>query len=170
MLWEFRNLARQKQSEEKIQTLLSKSEQSRRSLLSMLQDVKRAEEARRKSEERFRQLFDGAADALYVHDRKGRVVDVNRVGCDRLGYTREELLRMSVSDVEVRLNPLTWRRSGSGFIPGKAPRWRACIGGGTARRSPPKFTSRPSPPASSICFLPWAATSPSANGWSMNSR
>ncbi len=103
VLWEFRNIARQKQSEEKIQTLLSRSEQSRRSLLGMLQDVKRAEEARRKSEERFRQLFDSAADALYVHDQQGRIVDVNQIACDTTGYRRDELLHMSVSDLEVML-------------------------------------------------------------------
>jgi PAS domain S-box-containing protein len=52
------------------------------------------------SEEGFRQLFENAADFLILHD-KGRVIEVNQQTCHSLGYTREELLRMSVFDIEV---------------------------------------------------------------------
>jgi PAS domain S-box-containing protein len=54
----------------------------------------------RESEEGFRQLFENANDSLILHDR-GRVVEVNQQTCHSLGYTREELLRMSVFDIEV---------------------------------------------------------------------
>ena len=54
----------------------------------------------RESEEGFRQLFENAADSLILHDR-GRVIEVNQQTCRSLGYTREELLRMSVFDIEV---------------------------------------------------------------------
>jgi PAS domain S-box-containing protein len=54
----------------------------------------------RESEEGFRQLFENAADCLILHDR-GRVIEVNQQACRSLGYTREELLRMSVFDIEV---------------------------------------------------------------------
>jgi PAS domain S-box-containing protein len=54
----------------------------------------------REGEERFRQLFENAADSLILHDR-GRVIDVNQQACRSLGYTREELLRMSLLDIEV---------------------------------------------------------------------
>jgi diguanylate cyclase (GGDEF)-like protein/PAS domain S-box-containing protein len=52
------------------------------------------------SERRFRLMIDNAADAVFVHDMKGRVVEVNSRACDNLGYTREELLAMSVADVD----------------------------------------------------------------------
>ena len=61
---------------------------------------KRAEEALQASEERFRRLVEQAADALFVHDLEGRFVSVNRQACESLGYTREELLNLSVADVE----------------------------------------------------------------------
>ncbi len=65
----------------------------------------RAEEAFRRSENRFRRLVEQAADAMFVHDREGRFLEVNRRACESLGYTREELLGMSVPDVEMDYRP-----------------------------------------------------------------
>ena|GEM_PF-579517 len=65
----------------------------------------RAEEALARSEIRFRRLVEQAADAMFVHDLEGRFVDVNRQACESLGYPREELLGMSVADVEVGHDP-----------------------------------------------------------------
>ena len=54
---------------------------------------KRAEEALRESETRFRTFVDHAGDALFVYDLEQRtIVDVNRRACEELGYTREELI------------------------------------------------------------------------------
>ena len=59
------------------------------------------EEALRRSEERFRVLVEHAADAFFVFDRPGRLVDVNQQACDSLGYTRDEMLNLTVSDIDV---------------------------------------------------------------------
>ena len=48
----------------------------------------------------YRQLFENALDALFVHDEAGRFVDVNAMACARLGYTRQELLGMAVADID----------------------------------------------------------------------
>jgi len=61
----------------------------------------RAEKALGRSEDRFRRLVEQAADAIFVHDLEGNFVDVNRQACESLGYSREELLSMSVTDVEM---------------------------------------------------------------------
>jgi PAS domain S-box-containing protein len=53
---------------------------------------KQAEKELKASEEKYRALFDGASDAIFVQDLQGRFIDINRVTCDRLGYTKEELL------------------------------------------------------------------------------
>ena len=66
---------------------------------------KEAEEELRRSEERFRNVVEQAADALFVHDIEGGLVDVNRRACESLGYTRDELLGMSVTDVEENFDP-----------------------------------------------------------------
>jgi len=57
------------------------------------------------SRERFRNLFDHIPDALFVHETNGRFVDVNQSACECLGYDREELLKLSMPDIEVGLKP-----------------------------------------------------------------
>lgn len=63
-------------------------------------DRKRAEESLRQSEERFRSIIEQAADAIFLHDLNGRVLEANQQACASLGYTRSELLSMSVSDLD----------------------------------------------------------------------
>jgi PAS domain S-box-containing protein len=61
---------------------------------------KRSEDALKESEERFRRLMNEAADAIFVHDESGRLMDVNRVACQNLGYSREELLSKNIGDID----------------------------------------------------------------------
>ncbi|MFQ6029163.1 MAG: PAS domain S-box protein [Dehalococcoidia bacterium] len=58
-----------------------------------------AEKSLRESEERFRILMEHSAAAFFIHDLQGRIVDVNQMACDSLGYTREELLSLRVADI-----------------------------------------------------------------------
>jgi two-component system, cell cycle sensor histidine kinase and response regulator CckA len=60
----------------------------------------REEAALRKSEERYRTLTEQAADALFVHDESGQILEVNRRACESLGFSREELLQKCVTDLE----------------------------------------------------------------------
>ncbi|HMF35982.1 MAG TPA: PAS domain S-box protein, partial [Isosphaeraceae bacterium] len=66
----------------------------------LLMESKRAEQALRASEEKFRAYVEQAADAVFVHDFQGRFLDVNRWACESLGYSRAELLGMNVLDIE----------------------------------------------------------------------
>ncbi|MBU0490077.1 MAG: PAS domain S-box protein [Bacteroidetes bacterium] len=58
-----------------------------------------AEESLTKSEEKFRLLFDTMPDAFFIHDFDGHFIQVNGVACKQLGYSRDELLSMTVRDV-----------------------------------------------------------------------
>ncbi|MEX5218306.1 MAG: PAS domain S-box protein [Nitrospira sp.] len=58
----------------------------------------------------FRTLMDHSSDAVFVCDpRTGRFMDVNASACRHLGYGREELLRLCISDIEQILpNRASW--------------------------------------------------------------
>jgi PAS domain S-box-containing protein len=57
------------------------------------------ERALRRSEERYRLLVEQMVDGIFVADAQGRYIDVNQAGCDMLGYSRDELLALSIADV-----------------------------------------------------------------------
>jgi len=68
----------------------------------MLSQIERRDKALRGSEERFHTLVDQAVDAFFLHDMDGRLIDVNQQACDSLGYSRDELLALRISDLEGR--------------------------------------------------------------------
>ena len=76
-----------------------------------------AETALRVSEEKFRAYVEKAADALFVHDDTGRILDVNRRACVSLGYSREELLAMSVFDIDREADPVPTRAAWAQITP-----------------------------------------------------
>lgn len=61
---------------------------------------KEAEAALRESEERFRSVMEQAADAFIIYDLDGRIIDVNHAACESLGYSRDELLKLSIPEIE----------------------------------------------------------------------
>ncbi len=60
---------------------------------------KHAEEALRRSEARFRELFDNANDIVYTTDLDGQFTSWNRAGERIIGYTPEEALTLHISAV-----------------------------------------------------------------------
>jgi PAS domain S-box-containing protein len=53
----------------------------------------------RQSEEHFRLLVEQAYDGIFVTDPTGKFVDVNSAASAMVGYTREELLQLSTTDM-----------------------------------------------------------------------
>jgi PAS domain S-box-containing protein len=64
-------------------------------------DLKHVENALRESEEKYRGIFDESITSIYVFDNNKRFVNSNQAGLDLLGYSRQELLSMSIPDVDV---------------------------------------------------------------------
>lgn len=79
---------------------------------------KRALEALRKSEEHFRCLVEQASDGIFVSDAEGRYLDANSAGASMLGYSREEILGLSIADIvaahEMERIPVETARVGRG--------------------------------------------------------
>ncbi len=72
--------------------------------LSVERDIterKRAEEALRESEERYRAIFEQAADSVVLIDTEnGALVKFNNKAHESLGYSREEFAKLKLSDIE----------------------------------------------------------------------
>jgi PAS domain S-box-containing protein len=51
------------------------------------------------SERRYREIFENAKDAIYVHDLNGRYTLVNPAAEELSGYSRDEILQLSVFDM-----------------------------------------------------------------------
>ena len=67
--------------------------------ISMADRIKNREESLQESEYRFRSLVDQAADAFFLLEAGGRIIDINLQACESLGYTRKELLSMRLEDI-----------------------------------------------------------------------
>lgn len=61
---------------------------------------KRTEEALIESEERFRIFMERLPGGVFAHDLNGRILFCNEMACKNTGYSKEELLDMSVSDID----------------------------------------------------------------------
>jgi diguanylate cyclase (GGDEF)-like protein/PAS domain S-box-containing protein len=63
-----------------------------------------AAEALRKSEQRYRNLFQQAGDSILIADGQLRIVAANGRACANFGYREDELLGMSVRDVDSKFS------------------------------------------------------------------
>lgn len=65
-------------------------------------ELKRAGEAIRGAEEKYRILFDESKDAIYITSREGKFLDVNRALLELFGYSREEMIdKLDVREIYV---------------------------------------------------------------------
>lgn len=60
---------------------------------------KKAEEALRQSEEKYSSLFQYSNDAIFIHDLDGNIIDVNHRVLESFGYTKDEVLSMTIADL-----------------------------------------------------------------------
>ena len=55
--------------------------------------------ALKETEIRYRLVFDNINDGIIIHDASGRIFDVNQTMYERLGYTKAEMLEMTLPDL-----------------------------------------------------------------------
>ena len=61
---------------------------------------KKLEKVLRMTEAKFRQLFNSAGDAIYIHDLQSRILEVNQAACDLMGYSRERFLGLTLKQLD----------------------------------------------------------------------
>ncbi len=74
---------------------------------------RKSDDELKKSELKYRNLVEHASDGIFVADSNGKYIDVNSSGCTLLGYSKEEILNLSIKDLipenEVEANPINYR-------------------------------------------------------------
>ncbi|MCD4736176.1 MAG: PAS domain S-box protein, partial [Bacteroidales bacterium] len=60
---------------------------------------------RKLEEERYKTTIESSIDGFWITDTKGDFLEVNEAYCNMIGYRRDELLNMSIMDVEVIEQP-----------------------------------------------------------------
>ncbi len=83
-----------------------------RGILIDITERKRAEDAFKASEERYRGLYDSSRDGIFSVDMNGRIVECNQAMADILGYTKKELYNFTVYDIV----PQKWHDFGNKII------------------------------------------------------
>lgn len=83
-------------------SLVRKLEQRNAELEQAIKNLQIAHDSKQESEQRFRAIFDHAGIGIAMrsaHDRKSPWVQVNDHFCKLLGYSRDELLKLSTADI-----------------------------------------------------------------------
>ena len=68
---------------------------------------KRAEKALKKSEEKYRNLYESSKDGIITADNEGNILDMNQACLEMLGYSKDEVCRMTLSE----LTPSLWHQA-----------------------------------------------------------
>ncbi len=70
-----------------------------RALKSQADELSNVNDALRKSEEKYKSYIDNAPDGVFISDENGKYIEVNKAACVITGYSKEELLNLSLPDV-----------------------------------------------------------------------
>ncbi|MBV5314397.1 MAG: PAS domain S-box protein, partial [Prolixibacteraceae bacterium] len=103
----FRNVTERKQSELLLQEKTAQIESQNEEYQIINEELKQtnkeltaANELVEKSEMQARDILQTAMDGFWMVDNESRFINVNQVACKMLGYSREEMLTMTISDVD----------------------------------------------------------------------
>ncbi|MGE5646572.1 MAG: PAS domain S-box protein [Acidobacteriota bacterium] len=91
-----RSCARNLELEHELAAHRAEIERLRAQLAEQVDACRRAEDKFAASEQRYRELFDGANDLIYLHDLEGGFLAINKAAQRITGYTQEEAVRLNI--------------------------------------------------------------------------
>jgi|GEM_PF-686447 len=99
-----RDITERKHAESELHAAYEQLTAQEEELREQYDEIVQREQQVRESEEKFRGVFNNANDEIYIHGTEtdgspGKFLEVNSTMCTMLGYSREELLRMTVKDI-----------------------------------------------------------------------
>jgi PAS domain S-box-containing protein len=71
---------------------------------------KEIEKTLRESEQRYRSLFEGSRDAIFISDAKGRILNINEAAVQLTGHQKEELILKLIQDLDTNIDPAAYRK------------------------------------------------------------
>jgi len=93
-------IVERRRMEHDLRQSLDRTARSRRAILSALEDQKRAKEAQHQCEARHKAILEAATEGILVADIESRRFSyANPAICGMLGYTEQELARLTVDDI-----------------------------------------------------------------------
>lgn len=76
-------------------------------ILRDITEQKRAHEEIKRSEQRFRAVFNSMNDTVFIRDENRNLLNINRAACEMYGYTAEEFIDLSIDDISAGEPPYT---------------------------------------------------------------
>ena len=80
---------------------LGRLSDGRRLVVSMARDVTEKKQA----DEQYKTMIQTSMDGFWIADTQGHIIDVNDAYCGLIGYTRDELINMTIPDIEAHETP-----------------------------------------------------------------
>ncbi len=104
----------------------------------------RAEEAVRRSERKFRELFEAAADAIALVDGRGNILDINPAGEAIMGMRRADLIGRNLSEILPEEDEPRWKKHIGDIIRSRGPDepFEVTLRGADGRRTTLEVRSR----------------------------
>ncbi len=63
------------------------------------QQLHEAQKKISESEKRFKSIIEYGPDSIFISDKNNKIVDCNNLACENLGYSKDEILQMSLKDI-----------------------------------------------------------------------
>lgn len=74
-----------------------------------IDERKEIEKTLRESQQRYRSLFEGSRDAIFISDANGRILDVNDAAVQLTGYQKNELIHKLVQNLDSNIDSRAYR-------------------------------------------------------------
>ncbi len=82
---------------------VTKEKQMQKEHLKILEELK-------KSESKYRILFETCTDAIFLQPSEGPIIDCNKAACEMFGYSKKEMLKFSAVDLVPKKNQTRFRQ------------------------------------------------------------